>query len=106
MKITSEDFSDYTHTHTHTHTQELAKVDLLKINEEEINKDTNMISMVKKKNYLIKKNSERTLGKMVKPSLKGKISVITLQKSHTHTHTHTYIYTLSEDFNIATLQFY
>ena len=35
--------------HTHTHTQELAKVDLLKINEEEINKDTDMISMIKKK---------------------------------------------------------
>ena len=49
MKITSEDFSDYTHTHTHTHTQELAKVDLLKINEEEINKDTDTISRVKKK---------------------------------------------------------
>ena len=48
-KVTSENFLDY----THTHTQELAKVDLLKINEEEINKDTDMISMIKKKNYLI-----------------------------------------------------
>ena len=54
-KVTSENFLDYTHTHTHT--QELAKVDLLKINEEEINKDTDMISVVKKKkkNYLILK---------------------------------------------------
>ena len=49
-KVTSENFLDYTHTHTHT--QELAKVDLLKINEEEINKDTDMISVVKKKKEL------------------------------------------------------
>ena len=78
-KVTPENFLDYTHTcthththahthiythihiHTHTHTRthihthihihtpELAKVELLKINGEEINKDTDMISMVKKK---------------------------------------------------------
>ena len=41
---------------------------------------------------------------MVKPSLKGKISVITLQKSYIYIYIYTH--TLSEDFNIATLQFY
>lgn len=38
---------------THTHTKELAMVDLLKINEEEINKDTDIIGMVKKKKRMI-----------------------------------------------------
>ena len=89
-KVTSENFLDY----THTHTQELAKVDLLKINEEEINKDTDMISMIKKKRTIwFKKNSERTLGKKVKPSLKGKISVITLQKSYIYIYIYIYTHT-------------
>ena len=50
MKVTSENSWI-----THTHTKELATVDLLKINEEEINKDTDMIGMVKKKKELFDK---------------------------------------------------
>lgn len=50
MKAMSEKFLDHTHSHTQ---KELAKVNLLKINEEEI-KDTDVIGGAKN-NYLMKR---------------------------------------------------
>lgn len=52
MKVMLKNFLDHKN-----NPEELAEVDLLKINEQEINKDTDVIGMAKN-NYLIKKKKD------------------------------------------------